>query len=302
MLDVFTPLDDGPKTPEELTQKIQCDNRALTMLLNALAAMGLLVKSGEHYSLSSLAKEFLVKHSPRYMGYIIRHHHRLMSSWAMLPQTVRTGQPTRGQRRSDDDREDFLLGMFNLASGIAPGLAKNLDLTGRERLLDLGGGPGTYAIHFCLENPVLRATVFDMAGTKRFAEATISRFGVGDRVEFVAGDYHHDPLPGGYDVAWLSHILHAEGPEGCRNILAKAAKALKPGGLLLVHEFILRDAMDGPLFPALFSLNMLLGTQAGQSYSEAQLKDMLAGVGARDIRRLDFAGPNDSGIIQGVVG
>jgi len=301
MLDVFTPLDAGPNTSEALAQATQCDHRAMTMLLNALAAMGLLVKSGEYFSLSLLAQEYLVKHSPRYMGYIIRHHHRLMSSWALLPQAVCTGQPARGQRRSDDDREDFLLGMFNLASGIAPGLAKKMDLTGRERLLDLGGGPGTYAIHFSLENPGLTATVFDLAGTKSFAEATISRFGVGDRVDFVAGDYHKDPLPGGFDVAWLSHILHAEGPESCRNILTKAVNALKPGGLLFIHEFILNDAMDGPEFPALFSLNMLLGTQSGQSYSESQLRDMLAAAGARDIRRLDFVGPNDSGIMLGIV-
>ena len=302
MLDVFTPLEDGPSGPEELARITKCDQRALTMLLNALAAMGLLVKSGELYDLSALAKMFLVKSSPRYMGYIIRHHHRLMASWSRLPQAVRTGQPTRESGSSDDGREDFLMGMFNLASGIAPRLAESLDLAHRERLLDLGGGPGTYAIHFCLENPKLRATVFDLAGTKGFAEATISRFGVGDRVEFMAGDYLHDPLPGGYNVAWLSQILHAEGPEGCRNILDKAAKSLKPGGLLIIHEFILRDAMDGPEFPALFSLNMLLGTQAGQAYSEAQLRDMLAEAGARDIRRLDFTGPNDSGILLGVVG
>lgn len=261
MLDVFTPLDSGPRTSEELAQEIHCDNRALAMLLNALASMELLVKSGEHFTLSALARTFLVKNSPRYMGYIIRHHHRLMASWSMLPQSVCTGKPAREQRRSDEDREDFLLGMFNLASGIAPGVAKKLDFTGRQRLLDLGGGPGTYAIHFCLENPQLTATVFDLAGTRSFAEATISRFGVESRVEFLAGDYHQDPLPGGYDVAWLSHILHAEGPESCRNILAKAARALKPGGLLFIHEFILNDTMDGPEFPALFSLNMLLGTQ-----------------------------------------
>ena len=302
MLDVFTPLNDGPNTAEALARITKCDHRAMAMLLNALAAMGLLVKSGEDFALSALAKEFLVKDSPRYMGYIIRHHHRLMASWARLPQAVRTGQPMRESSSSDDGREDFLLGMFNLASGIAPRLAESLDLAGRERLLDLGGGPGTYAIHFCLANPGLKATVFDMPGSKNFAQATISRFGVGDRVEFFAGDFLQDPLPGGYDVAWLSHILHAEGPEGCWKILAKAAQALKPGGLLLIHEFILRDAMDGPEFPALFSLNMLLGTQDGQSYSEAQLRDMLAGVGARDIRRLDFTGPNDSGIMLGVVG
>jgi SAM-dependent methyltransferase len=306
MLDVFTPLGQGTRegmTTSELAATLDCDPRALGMLLDALAAMGLLVKSGQTFDLGCSARELLVRTSPKYIGYIIRHHHRLMASWSRLPEAVRTGEPIRsGAERSDEDREDFLLGMYNLALAIAPGLAKAIDLSGCERLLDLGGGPGTYAIHFCLANPGLRATVFDLAGTKPFAKATITRLGVQDRVDFLAGDYLKDPVPGGFDVAWLSQILHAEGPEGCATILGKAAGALKPGGLLFVHEFMLNDAMDGPEFPALFSLNMLLGTGAGRSYSEGQLRDMIARAGGRGIERLHFKGPNDSGVLRAVVG
>ena len=93
----------------------------------------------------------------------------------------------------------------------------------------------------------------------------------------------------------------AEGPEDCRKIIRKTVAALEPGGLILVHEFLLNNTMDGPLFPALFSLNMLLGTPGGQSYSEKQIMDMLAEAGVKEIRRIDFRGPNDSGIIAGVV-
>ena len=301
MLDVFTPIDEGELTTPQLAAAIGCDQRALSMLLTALIAMGLLAKSGDSYSLKQVAKDFLVKTSPRYIGYIIRHHHRLMASWSRLPEAVRTGQPVRNRSGQGDDQEDFLLGMFNLASAIAPELAQSIDLSGRQRLLDLGGGPGTYAIHFCLANPGLRASVFDLPDSRPFAESVIKRFNVQDRVEFIAGDYLKDPLPGGYDVAWLSHILHAEGPEGCMTILAKAAKALKPGGLLLIHEFILSDAMDGPEFPALFSLNMLLGTSQGQAYSEGQLREMMARMGGKDIHRLNFTGPNASGVICAVM-
>ena len=82
-------------------------------------------------------------------------------------------------------------------------------------------------------------------------------------------------------------------------IIQKAVDALTPGGMIIIHEFILNNSMDGPLFPALFSLNMLLGTESGQSYSEAQLTDMLAEAGARDIRRIPIQSPNDSGILVG---
>ena len=193
------------------------------------------------------------------------------------------------------------MGMFNLALAIAPRLAGTIDLSGRKRLLDLGGGPGTYAVQFCLANPELTASVFDLATSQPFAASVSQRFGVASRVDFVPGDYLMDPVPGGYDVVWLSQILHAEGPEDCLTILRKAAGALNPGGLLFVHEFLLDDTMDGPEFAALFSLNMLLGTAHGQAYTEGQVSEMLARSGVRDIKRLDFTGPNDSRILCGMV-
>lgn len=176
-----------------------------------------------------------------------------------------------------------------------------MDLSEKTRLLDLGGGPGTYAIHFCLKNPRLKATVFDLPTTQATAEKTIEKFGLADRIDFLGGTYLEDTLPGGYDVAWLSHILHGEGPEGCRIIIDKAVSALKPGGTIVVHEFILDDRSGGPLFPALFSLNMLIGTEGGQAYSEQELRAMLESAGVKGIRRLPFRGPNDSGLIVGML-
>ena len=103
-----------------------------------------------------------------------------------------------------------------------------------------------------------------------------------------------------YDAVWLSQILHGEGPEEAESIVAKAAKALKPGGKILIHEFILDNTMDGPLFPALFALNMLIGTDRGQSYSEAQLREMLEKCNIWNIHRLDVNSPNDAGIMIGL--
>ncbi len=226
-----------------------------------------------------------------------------MESWARLDQSVRSGHANR-ERPSfsrEEWRESFLMGMFNLAMAIAPGMADAIDLSGRRRLLDLGGGPGTYAIHFCLKNPALSAAVFDLPTTRPFAEKTIARFHLDRRVTFSAGDYHSDDIPGRFDVAWLSHILHADGPDDCRRLIRKAVGALEPGGLIIIHEFILDDTLDGPVFPALFSLNMLLGTESGRAYSEAEIRSMLATAGVRDIRRVPVKTPNDSGVISGIV-
>jgi hypothetical protein len=231
---------------------------------------------------------------------MIMHHHFLVPAWQQLDQAVRTGRPQRHEGPiTDRERESFLMGMFNLAMAIAPNLAKQIDLGGRHHLLDLGGGPGTYAIHFCTENPTLSATVYDLPATRPFAEKTVQRFGLSGRVRFEGGDYHEDEIPGTYDVAWLSHVLHAEGPRSCRRILGKAVSAMERGGILFVHDFILSDTFDGPLFPALFSLNMLVHTEKGRAYSEGQIRDMLLEAGLREIHRLPFRGPNQSGILSG---
>jgi SAM-dependent methyltransferase len=302
-LDLFTALGTEQLTAEEVASQTQGSEDGIERLLNALAAMRLLEKKDGRFECPPSVHRLLAKDSPHYIGHIIRHHHHLMESWARLDLSVRSGRANRDRSSGgrEEWRESFLMGMFNLAMAIAPRMAEAIDLSDRRRLLDLGGGPGTYAIHFCLQNPGLSASVFDLPTTRPFAEKTVARFHLDHRVAFCAGDYHTDDIPGRYDAVWLSHILHAEGPEACRNIIRKTVSTLEPGGIIIIHEFILNDTRDGPLFPALFSLNMLLGTESGRSYSESELAAMLAAAGVRDIRRIPVQTPNDSGVICGTV-
>ena len=301
-LDLFTPLGKTPTTATRLAEQLDLDGRGLGMLLDALAALGLLVKDGESYQTTPFAQQFLSRESSAYLGHIILHHHHLVDGWSRLDQAVRTGNPTR-RRVSHDaeqvERESFLLGMFNLAMLLAPRVASQINLSNRRRLLDLGGGPGTYAIHFCQQNPDLHATVFDLPSTRPIAERTIGSFHLQDRIRFVGGDFQHDPLSGSYDVAWLSHVLHGEGAEECARMLEKTAAVLEPGGVLMIQEFILEDSRDEPLFPALFSLNMLLGTPRGKAYSRAEITSMLSSAGLAGIGRLSMDLPNGAGVIYG---
>ena len=302
-LDVFTCLGGEQLSVREVSDRLKASPKGMERLLNALVAMELLEKSADTYGNTPSAKEFLSIDSPKYLGNIIMHHHHLVESWSRLDQGVQSGQAIRRRSSFSDEewRESFLMGMFNMAMNMAPMLIPKIDVSSCRHLLDLGGGPGTYAIHFCRHNPQLKATVFDLPTTRPFAEKTIARFDMSERIDFQGGNYLKDDIEGRFDAAWLSHILHGEGPEGCGQIIQKATAALKPGGIIIIHEFILDNSMDGPLFPALFSLNMLLGTDSGQAYSEQQLMDMLADAGARDIQRLAVKTPNDSGIITGIV-
>ena len=302
-LDIFTVLDDAFRTAEEVAQLRNSQPRATGMLLDAVTALGLLEKRDTGYRATSFAAEKLSKTSPGYLGHIIMHHHHLMPGWSRLDEAVITGCPLSNPVSHGQDegvRESFLMGMFNLASQLAPRIAASIKLDGCYRFLDLGGGPGTYAIHFCLANPDISAVIYDLPTTRTFAEGVVARFNLSDRIDFTSGDYHADLIPTGFDIAWLSHILHIECRSACVALLRKTVAALNQGGILMVQEFILDDAKDGPLFPTLFSLNMLLGTDAGQSYSGAELAAMMAEAGLSKVERLALELPNGAGIMRGL--
>lgn len=301
-LDLFSVLGDQGCGAEKASEMAATDSRATGLLLDALAAVGLINKKDGSYTNTPFTAKFLVKDSPAYMGYIILHHHHILDGWAQLDEAVRTGKKVaRRQYGEEVERQSFLLGMYNLAMGLAPQIASIFDMSDRRRLLDLGGGPGTYAIHFCLANPKLTAVILDRPTTQVFANQTVAQFNLSERISFVAGDFTVDPLPGGpYDVAWLSHILHSNSYTECQKCIDKTVGVLEPGGMILIHDFILNDSKDGPDFPALFSLNMLVGTDNGRSYSRAEIIDMLAQAGVEEIVHHPFRAPNHSSVISGV--
>ena len=300
-LGVFSELYDQPLSVQGIADKLGTDLRGTEYLLNALAAMGLLVKKSEEYGNGPAASEFLCTQSKKYLGYIILHHHHILDGWAQLDQAVRTGAPVAKRSYGEEvERESFLMGMFNLAMANGPKVAAQVDLAGKTRLLDLGGGPGTYAIHFCKANPELTATVFDRPTTEPFARKTVAKFGLADRIDFGGGDFTRDPLPEGpFDVAWLSHILHSNGPDTCREIIQKVVRIMAPGGIVMIHEFILEDTKDAPEFAALFAINMLINNPEGRSYSRQELTGMMEEAGVTDITQLSYRGPNEAAILSG---
>jgi SAM-dependent methyltransferase len=191
------------------------------------------------------------------------------------------------------------MAMFSVARLQAESVAKALDLGGVGRLLDLGGGPGTYAAYFCARNPGLRAVVFDRPAAAKYAEKVLRGMDLLGRVDFVGGDILSDRLPGGFGAVWISQVIHCEGPEGAARMIGKAASSLERGGLLAVHEFYLDDGRAGPLMPALFSLNMLLQIGGGQAYTWGEVRAMMEGAGLAGVRKLEAPLPPGSGILLG---
>lgn len=294
-------LAQGPASGQELRQRLGLDQRGLDILLRALLVLDLLRQEEGLYHLNPQAAPSLTPGQPSDMSHAILHMADMVKDWAQLAQCVRTGRPVERPAHADPgpnpERQHFYRAMRDIARQQARGLAGRLGLTPGQRLLDMGGGPGVYALTFSQEVPGLKATVYDLPGAEPyFREEAALHPGV--EVAFLQGDYLQDQaLAGGpYHVAWLSQILHGEGPAACGQMLAKAAAALAPGGQLLVQEFVVQ--VPGHPFAGLFGLNMLVNTQEGQAYSLEELQDMLGRAG---LERLEYLGATKEGGPAGVL-
>ena len=303
-LSIFQAIGDKQLKSEQIAGKLHAEKRGIELFLNALSGIGLLAKREDKFSNTLFSRAFLSKESPDYIGNIILYYHNIIDSWSRLDYSVKKTRPIRTKHVCTDRklRKNFLMCMFNLAQNMAPELAKAIDLKGRRNILDVGGGVGLYSIHFCLKNPQLKGVVFDIPATKPYFEKVIKEFQLLDRIRFVGGDYLRNHFTGKYDVAIISNILHGHSLRDCGNIIKSTVSALEPGGMIIIHDFILDNSMDKPVFGTLFALDMLLSTKSGCVYSEERIMNMLIEAGAKKVQRLLFRGINDSGVITGSVG
>ncbi len=298
-LDVFTELSEKPSSVEEVAVRLDIDRRAAELLLDALVGREFLTKKKGVYSNTPLSQKFLVNTSSFYLGYIIRHGANMYPDWGRLEEAIRSGRPLRlSHTRPPEELENFILGMHNLAYIMAPKIAKSISLDDAKDLLDLGGGPGTYAIHFCKIYTNLKATIFDLPNVLPITEKVIKSFGMSDRINLVAGDFHKDSLPGPFDTAWLSHIIHGDGPESCKALIEKVYRILNPEGKIIVQDFILDETKTKPPFASLFALNMLIHTNEGRTYSFSEIEEWLRDTGFTNIKNLDLVLANDASIVM----
>lgn len=293
-LDFFTALGDEALTAEEVASRCGTHPRSTRTLLNACAALGILEKEGDLYRNSAEARESLVRGKPTYIGDAIAHEEDLWQPWGKLHEAVRTNQRVAERYHlveQPDVHRNFIWAMHNWAMQVAPLLTEALDLSGRHQLFDAGGGPGTYSIFLVKRYPGLRAIVFDLPQTIEIAKEVIADSGVAELVTTRAGDYFKDDFGQGNDVVLLSAILHSMGPERSKGLLQKTYDSLTSGGLVVVHEGLIDEEGTSPLRAVLFSLNMLVNTGEGQSYSGAEIMGLMEAVGFIEPRVIPFPKP-----------
>ncbi len=302
-LAVFDFLEE-PRSAVEAAAWIKANDRAAGIFLNGLAALGLIVKDVDYFHNSEIASRYLVRSKDDYRGAIIKHmEHTWDRGWNDLQHTVLVGRPRDAEpekwldakpERDEQEVRAFICGMDAIARDLAPKVTAALDLKNAQRLLDLGGGPATYAIAFVRAHPRLRATVFDLPMPITIAREQIAKAGLSERIDTLAGNFLEDDIGRGYDIIWVSQILHSHDEKQCRLIIGKCVQALNAGGTLAVHDFFLNQDGASPPGAAMFGVHMLAVTPRGRAYTWDEVGEWMAEAGLSAPQHLRYNGGDAS--------
>lgn len=289
----------------DLARELKVSERGLSILCRNLAMAGLLRKKGEQYRNSRLASTALNAEDPGYRGFYLDLITSHWNDWARLSESVRTGEPLdKDEPEEPDYRRRFTWAMHHRTVETAPKIAAQFSMKGAKTFLDLGGGPGTYAMAFLAKNPKLQATVCDRPAALEVAREIAATQRVGTRLSYLPLDFLKDDIPGLFDVIWYSNVLHIYSPEQNLAIFRRAKAALAPGGRFIIQDAFLHDR-EG-LFPeeaSLFAVSMLLFTETGNTYSIAETTAWLkrSGFGTITLRRVKKGTEDwEGGILEGV--
>jgi len=287
-LNLFTAIGTGAWTVPDLAREVKVSERGLAILCRNLAMAGLLKKSGEAYRNNRLGATALNAQHLAYRGDYLRLIISHWADWGRLLESVKSGLPLDHDQPDEPDyRRRFTWAMHHRTLETAPKIAAQIDLRGARTLLDLGGGPGTYAMAFLAKNPTLRATVCDRPAALDVAKEIAATHKAAARLSYLPLDVMVEDIPRTYDVIWYSNVLHIYGPKDNQALFRRALAALNPGGRLLIQDAFLHDR-EG-LFPeeaSLFAVSMLLFTENGNTYSAAETKAWLIDAGFERIKVL----------------
>ena len=291
--DFFTWLGANPSDAPSICRALGIAERPTDVMLTLFAANGFVHCENGVFRLTELAREHLVSTSPFFIGpyYASLKERPVVRDFVTI---LRTGKPANwGSYKDEKPWSDAMLteefatrftaAMDCRGAYLGVALAQCLDLRGRARLLDIAGGSGIYACAIAAAHPQLKAAVFERPPVDQIAAALIRKRGYAEQVEVVVGDMFTDPLPRDFDAHLFSNVLHDWDSDKVQHLLDASFSALRPGGLLIVHDAHLNAAKTGPLPVAKYSA-LLMSVTEGKCYSVAEMETLLTAAGFSDFR------------------
>lgn len=288
-LEIFQTMAGKDRSAADLAAAIEADPRALEILLDALASMQLLQKVEGRYHVSDEVVSLLTPNGENSVLAMVQHQANCLRRWAQLATAVKTGKPAdtppsiRGQAA---DSASFIEAMDNISRGQADRLIGELDLPPYESVLDLGGASGTWSLALLRHRPAARATIVDLPHVIPMAQRRVHAAGMQPHINLVPCDYLNDPLPEGYDLAWVSAIIHMHSREEIRNLFQRVFNSLEPSGRILIRDIVMEDDRTRPAAGAMFAINMLTATADGSTYTFDEIAADLSAAGFVDAAML----------------
>jgi len=295
---VFDVLDGGAKSLETLCAETQTSPRGLRAVVNALVGLNLLAKDGAgRYALTPESAAFLVSGKPDFHGgFFLLTSEPMLAVWRSLPDIVRSGRSARHINRPQDGVPFFLQFVEEIFPIHYPAARRLGEALGVAKagapvsVLDLASGSGVWSIALAQASPQVRVTAIDWPGVVPITRKVAAREGVADRYRFVEGDLLEAEFGNGHAIATAGHILHSEGEERSRRLIAKTFEALGPGGTMAVAEILVDADRTGPLPALLFAVNMLVNSDHGDTFSLEEIGRWLREAGFVGVRTVDAPG------------
>jgi SAM-dependent methyltransferase len=295
-LDIFTNIDESGSESNQIANTLSLDKHACERLLNALASLGFLTKMNKVFFNTAESFTFLSKKSPEYLGGLMHSNH-LWTTWSNLTSVVKTGMsahPAEINERGDEWLFSFINAMHDRGKKQAPQQLANIDLSVTKSVLDIGGGSGAYSMEFVTKKPGIEATVFDLPKVIPITKKFIDKEGYSGKIKTYTGDYTTDELPKGFDLVFLSAVIHSNSLEVNQNLIKKCFNSVNNNGKIIIQDWIMNNDRTHPVSGAVFAINMLVGTEAGDTFTEQEVTEMLTSAGFKHISRIEF----ESGLSQ----
>jgi len=290
---VFENLANGPATLDELAGKSGIPRRTLRISADAMVSLGLLEREDDRYRNSAVTAAYLAGRAGPDLRPAIRLLDRIgYPKWMNLEVAVRRGEGERHFGRfTEEEQQIFSAGVEAITAGMAASLAERYDFSHHRRVLDVGGGSGSFLIAVLRRHPTLQATLFELPGACAVARPRLAIEPEGRRVAVVEGDFFKDPLPGGHDAIIVANAIHVLSAANNVALLKSMRSGAATGARLLLVDWWMDSTRTQPPPAPIMSGEFLLMSGEGQTYSEDEADDWLTETGWRKVERRQLAGP-----------
>ena len=290
---LFEKLASGPATLDDLARKTGIPRRTLRIVADAMVSLGFVDCDGSHYRNGEAAAAFLGGPDGTGLRPFLRFMNRLSyPMWMKLEDAVRSGEAqTRLMSFTDEEQRIFSAGVEAITAPAAAALAKTYDFRPHRRVLDLGGGTGSFLIAVLRQHPMLKGTLFDIPNVGPVARQRLAREPEGSRIEVAEGDFFKDPIPQGHDVVIVANVVHLFVPSRNMELLRRTRQHVASSARVLLVDFWTDPTHTLPPEAPLMAGEFLVHTGEGDVYSEHEGAEWLRQTGWRQVERADLAGP-----------